>query len=333
VARLVGIARLASESPALEAKRRVEYFELPTRRYLSKCDSPRMPFRWMINPYRGCEFGCKYCYARYTHEFMEFLEPLDFERKIFVKRFDARAFRRELARLPSGETIAIGTATDPYQPAESRYRITRAMLEEFARTAGFRIGLITKSNLITRDIDVFQEMARRHFLTVVITITTLDANLARLLEPMAPRPDLRIAAVRKLSAAGLRASVNCCPILPLLNDSDTSIDAVAKAAAKAGAVGLGANVVYLKDCAKAVFLPFLELQFPQLARGYRERFARGAYLGGAYPETIRERVRRIRRRYGLDPVDERPLPALWPAAAGTAASDDKQLTLFSFESA
>jgi len=333
VPHLVGIARLASESPTLEAKRRVEYLELPTRRFFSKCDSPRMPFRWMINPYRGCEFGCKYCYARYTHEFMEFREPFDFERKIFVKRFDARAFRRELAGLPSGETIAIGTATDPYQPAESRYRLTRAMLEEFGRTAGFRIGLITKSNLIVRDIELFQEIARRHFLTLVITITTLNANLARMLEPIAPRPDLRMAAVRKLSAAGLRVSVNCCPILPLLNDGDTSIDAVAKAAAEAGAVGLGANVVYLKDCAKAVFLPFLDSQFPELARKYRERFSRDAYLRGAYPETIRERVHRIRRRYGLDQAGERPLPALWPADARATINNDKQLTLFSFESA
>jgi DNA repair photolyase len=330
MANLVGIARLASESPALDAKQRVAYRELPTRAYLSKCTSPRMPFRWMLNPYRGCEFGCKYCYARYTHEFMELRDPVDFERKSFVKHFDARAFRRELAKLPAGEAIAIGTATDPYQPAERRYRVTRAMLEEFAKTSGFRIGLISKSNLIARDIDVFREIDRRHLLTLVITITTLDANLARLLEPLAPRPDLRLAAVRKLAAAGLRVSVNCCPILPLLNDSDASIDAVAKAAARAGASGLGANVVYLKDCAKAVFLPFLETEFPALAGKYRERFARDAYLRGAYPETIRERVQRIRRRYGYDRREARPVPELWPSKA---ADDDRQLTLFSFESA
>lgn len=287
----------------------------------------------MINPYRGCEFGCKYCYARYTHQFMELRDPLDFERRIFVKHFDVRTFRRELARLPADESVAIGTATDPYQPAERRYRLTRAMLEEFTRTSGLRIGLITKSNLITRDIDIFQQIARRHFLTLVITITTLDADLARALEPMAPRPDLRMAAVRKLSAAGLRVAVNCCPILPLLNDSDTSIDAVAKAAATAGAKGIGANVVYLKDSAKAVFLPFLDAQFPHLARKYRERFTRDAYLRGAYPEMIRDRVRRIRQRYGLDQQDERPLPELWPVKSAAVAADDPQMTLFSMEDA
>ena len=162
MAELTGIARLAAESPSLEAKRRVEYFELPSRRYIARCYSPRMPFQWMINPYRGCEFGCKYCYARYTHEFMELRDPLDFETKIFVKHFDAAAFRSELKALPRGETIAIGSATDPYQPAERRFRLTRSMLEVFAQTAGLRIRLITKSDLITRDIDVFQEIARRH---------------------------------------------------------------------------------------------------------------------------------------------------------------------------
>ena len=320
---LVGIARLASQSPTLEAKRAVEYFELPTRSYLSKCTSPRMPFRWMINPYRGCEFGCKYCYARYTHEFMELRDPADFERKIFVKHFDKAAFRAELHSLPRGETIAIGTATDPYQPAERRFLLTRSMLAVFARTTGCRIGLITKSDLIARDIDLFQEIARRHYLTLVVTITTLDRELARCMEPLAPRPDLRLSAVRKLCAAGLRVSVNLAPIMPLINDSDTSLDAVAKASAQAGARKLGGNVVYLKPCAQSAFFPFLSEHFPSLLRRYRERFERDAYLRGVYPDTIRERLDRIRRRYGLgtreDSLDADSEPELF----------DPQLTLFS----
>jgi DNA repair photolyase len=316
---LVGIARLAAQSPTLEAKRSVEYLELPTRRYLSRCNSPRLPFRWMINPYRGCEFGCKYCYARYTHEFMELREPADFERKIFVKHFDSAAFRSELRGLPRGETIAIGTATDPYQPAERRFRLTRSMLEALTDTAGYRIGLVTKSDLVVRDIHLFQEIARRHYLTLVITITTLDRDLARLLEPLAPRPDLRLAAVRKLSAAGLRVSVNLAPILPLINDSDSSLDAVAKAAARAGAVKLGGNVVYLKPCAQNAFFPFLSEHFPSLLRRYRERFERSAFLRGSYPDTIRQRLDRIRLRYGLHTQDLEAEPELW----------DPQLTLFS----
>jgi DNA repair photolyase len=281
-----------------------------------------MPFRWMINPYRGCEFGCKYCYARYTHEFMELHDSEAFERKIFVKHFDGAAFRSELRRLPTGEAIAIGTATDPYQPAERRFGVTRSILELLAQSSGYRIGLITKSDLITRDIEVFREINRRNYLTLVLTITTLDRDLARLLEPLAPRPDLRLNAVRKLSAAGLRVAVNLAPIMPLINDAEPSLDAVAKAAARAGAEHLGGNVVYLKPCAQKVFFPFLEEHFPAYLRRYRERFERSAYLRGDYPDMIRERIDRIRSRYNLRPREEgRAEPELWP--------QDPQMTLFS----
>ena len=320
---LVGIARLAASSPTLEAKRKVEYFELPTRSYLSKNANSRMPFRWMLNPYRGCEFGCKYCYARYTHEFMELRDTADFEHKIFAKRFDRAKFRAELRAVPRGESIAIGTATDPYQPAERRFFVTRSMLEVFARTTGLRIGLITKSDLIARDIPLFQEIARRHYLTLVMTVTTLDRDLAHRMEPLAPRPDLRLAAVRKLSAAGLRVSVNLAPILPLINDTDESLDAIAKAAARAGARRLGGSVVFLKPCAQAAFFPFLEEHFPLLTRRYRERFEKDAYLRGTYPETVRYRLDRVRQRYGLGAREDGPdvdvEPELW----------DPQLTLFS----
>jgi len=276
----------------------------------------------MINPYRGCEFGCKYCYARYTHEFMELHDSGAFERKIFVKHFDGAAFDSELRRLPAGETIAIGTATDPYQPAERRFGVTRSILELLARSSGYRIGLITKSDLITRDIDIFREINRRHYLTVVLTITTLDRDLARLLEPLAPRPDLRVNAVRKLSAAGLRVGVNLAPVLPLINDAEPSLDAVAKAVARAGAAHLGGNVVYLKPCAQKVFFPFLEEHFPAYVRRYRERFERSAYLRGAYPGMIRERIDRIRARYHLRPrEDGREQPELWP--------QNPQMALFS----
>ncbi len=317
--KLVGIAKLAAQSLSLEEKRRVDYRELTTRSILSRCDSSRVPFRWMINPYRGCEFGCKYCYARYTHEFMELRDPQDFERRIFVKNIDPRAIRAEFRKLRVGETIAIGTATDPYQPAERRFGLTRTILEALAETSGFRIGLITKSDLIARDIPLFQNIAQRHYLTLISTITTLDRDLARQLEPLAPRPDLRVATVRKLAAAGLRVVINVCPILPLLNDSDPSIDAVAQATARAGAVGLHGNVVFLKDCAKQVFFPFLESQYPHLVRRYHERFDRDAFLRGAYPETIRERVQRIRKRYNLEGGDQ-PQPEFWP--------EDTQLKLF-----
>ena len=184
------------------------------------------------------------------------------------------------------------------------------------------VALITKNALITRDIDVFREITRRNYLTLVLTITTVDRDLARLLEPLAPRPDLRLNAVRKLAAAGLRVAVNLAPILPLINDAEPSLDAVAKAAARAGAEHLGGNVVYLKPCAQKVFFPFLEAHFPRYLGRYRERFERSAYLRGGYPEMIRERVDRIRGRYNLRPrEDGRAEPELWP--------QDPQMRLFS----
>ena len=146
---LVGIARLAAQSPSLEAKRRVQYFDLETRSFITRCTSPRVPFGWTMNPYRGCEFGCKYCYARYAHEFMELRDPLEFERKIFVKHFDASAFREELDSIPQGESIALGTATDPYQPAERRVCLTRSLLEEFAGYRDLSLSITTKSDLVS----------------------------------------------------------------------------------------------------------------------------------------------------------------------------------------
>jgi DNA repair photolyase len=315
VAELIGIARLAAQSQTLEAKRRVEYFELPTRKYLTKCSNDRMPFRWTINPYRGCEFGCKYCYARYAHEFMELRDPMDFERKIYVKQFDQSAFRQELDRLPVGETVAIGTATDPYQPAERRYGHTRSILEVLTGTSGLRVGITTKSDLVARDVDLLKEIMRRHYLSIHMTVTSMDRELARLIEPMAPRPDLRIAAVRKLSRAGLRTRVSCSPVMPLINDSELSIDAVAQAAARAGAKNFWWNVLFLKPCSKQVFLPFVDEQFPTLARRYKERYGRVAYLRGTYPDMIRERVERIKKRYFLDRSDPQAEPELWPKPA------------------
>ena len=154
--KLVGIARLASEGETLRLGHEVEYFTLPVRSLLNRCTGSRMPFTWTINPYRGCEFACKYCYARYTHEFMELRDGIDFEQKIFVKQHAADLLRQELRHVKPGEDIAIGTATDPYQPAERRFEVTRAILEELARHSGLEIGIVTKSNLVLRDVEVLK---------------------------------------------------------------------------------------------------------------------------------------------------------------------------------
>src|SRR6201993_961038 len=165
--RLIGIARLASQGESLREGHNVEYFTLPNKSLLNRCVSNRqMPFTWTINPYRGCEFGCRYCYARYTHEFMEMRDGMEFEQKIYVKQHAAELLRQELRRVKAGESIALGTATDPYQPAERRFEVTRAILEEFARHEGLELGIVTKSNLVLGDIELLQQIARNNDISV-----------------------------------------------------------------------------------------------------------------------------------------------------------------------
>jgi len=290
---------MAADSPVLESKRQVEYFELSARSILNRI-KPGMPFAWAINPYRGCEFGCKYCYARYTHEFMEMRDGRDFEDKIYAKAHTAELLRRELRKVKYQDSIAIGTATDPYQPAERRFGRTRAILEVFAGGKGRRLSLITKSDLIVRDLPLLMEIQRANLLRIHLTITTLDTELARALEPRAPRPDLRVATVRRLTEAGINVGVNSNPILPLITDGEDNLDSLAAAVAKAGAISLGGGLLFLMPSAQKVFFPFLEERFPHLVRRYRDRFENSPYLRGPYQEMIRERVRKIRARYGLN---------------------------------
>lgn len=317
---LIGIARMAAESDLLQAKKRVEYFELEARSFIGRNSGARMPFVWTVNPYRGCEFGCKYCYARYAHEFMELRDPLQFERKIYAKRFQAAAFRAELKKVKPGESVWIGTATDPYQPAERRYKITRRMLEVLKGEKGHRLGITTKSDLVARDVDLLAEIGCRNMIQVNVSITTADAGLARLIEPMAPRPDLRFEAVRALAGAGVRVSVLAHPVMPLINDSEESLEAVCAEAARSGAIGFSAAPLFLKPCSKQVFLPFLEEHFPHLVRRYRQRYEQNAYLRGHYPEMLKERVEKLVARYKLGVRDAGYQPPEWPV--------DEQLQLF-----
>jgi DNA repair photolyase len=314
--KLVGIARLAAEGESLRQGHDVEYFTLPVRSLLNRCTSARMPFTWTINPYRGCEFACKYCYARYTHEFMEMRDRVDFEQKIFIKQHTAELLRQELRRVKPGEEIAIGTATDPYQPAERRFEVTRAILEEFSLHRGFQISIVTKSNLVVRDVDLLRAVAVHNKLFVNITITTLNTDLARILEPRAPRPDLRLEAVRKLIESGVPAGVICAPVLPGITDSPRDLEALVRAVSDAGGKYIFANSLFLKPCSAAVFMPFLEKEFPQLVESYRERFKESAFLSAPYRKRLSQLMARLRGKYGIrtdyDRYSERshPTPGL-----------------------
>ena len=298
--KLIGIARLAADGESVRQGHEVEYFTLPARSVLNRCVSKReMPFTWTINPYRGCEFACKYCYARYTHEFMEMRDGIAFEQKIYIKQHAAELLRQELRHVKPGEEIAIGTATDPYQPAEKRFEVTKGILEELARHEGLELGIITKSNLVVRDLELLGEINRKNRLHVSLTITTMDAKLARILEPRAPRPDLRMQAVKQLSAAGIRTGISCSPVLPGITDSAKNLEGVVKSAAGAGAKGIFANPLFLKPCSAAVFMPFLQEEFPKLYEGYRKRYEKHAFLPKAYHQRISELMKRLREKHGL----------------------------------
>ena len=279
-----------------------------------------MPFTWTINPYRGCEFACKYCYARYTHEFME-LSDAEFEQKIYVKQQAAWLLRQEMKRVQPGEEIAIGTATDPYQPAEKHFEVTRALLAVLAEQEDRDLGIVTKSNLVLRDLDLLQRIARRNRLSVNLTVTTVDAQLARILEPRAPRPDLRLQAVGKLVEAGIPAGVIVAPVIPGITDLPRDLEAVVRATAEAGGRYIFANALFLKPCSAAIFLPFLAEEFP-------------SSCGGLPPPLCRPRLREPglqQAHFGMDghPAQEARLrprvqlaqPEHASAAAGSGADE------------
>ena len=317
--RLVGIARLASEGESLREGHNVEYFTLPAKSLLNRCVSKRaLPFTWTINPYRGCEFGCRYCYARYTHEFMEMRDGMEFEQKIYVKQHAADLLRQELRRVKPGESIALGTATDPYQPAERRFEVTRGILEQFARHHGFELGIVTKSNMVTRDLGLLKEVAKSNRLSIHITITTLDVDLARILEPRAPRPDLRLDAAHTLAQAGLRVGISCSPVVPGITDSPADLESLIRAASDAGAHYVFANPLFLKPCSAAVFLPFLQQNFPHLAESYRLRYQDRAFLPPAYGKRLSQLIARLREKYKLTRAHRQETSAFatkWPVEA------------------
>ncbi|HEY1767082.1 MAG TPA: radical SAM protein [Terracidiphilus sp.] len=276
-----------------------EYRPLESRSILSRVNSKRgAPFSHAINPYRGCEFACRYCYARYTHEFLE-RSPEEFEHKIYFKENAAWLLEQELRRLKPGTHIGLGTATDPYQPLERKQRITRSLLEVFARFSGFILGIVSKSTLVGRDVDLFQEIARHNKLTIHLTVTTVNARLARILEPRAPRPDLRIRTVAQLRHAGLRAGVLCSPLMPGITDSRSSIAAVAKAAQAAGASFFAAAPLFLKPCSLPTFFAFVRENFPEQLPAYERRYANSAFVSLEYSKRIAAVVDSVCQEYKL----------------------------------
>ena len=235
-----------------------------TRKIITRNDSPDIGFDRSINPYRGCEHGCVYCFARPTHAYLGLSPGLDFESKLFVKPDAPELLERELSA-PNYQprTIAIGTNTDPYQPIDRRYQIMRRILEVLER-AGHPVGIVTKSALVLRDIDILSRMAERNLVKVALSVTTLDAELARTMEPRAATPSRRLETLRRLSAAKIPTAVLVAPIIPAINDSE--IERILDAAAAAGVRGAGYVILRLPLEVRDIFREWLMANFPDRHR-------------------------------------------------------------------
>jgi DNA repair photolyase len=257
-----------------------------------------MPFKWSINPYRGCTHGCPFCYARRTHWFLDEDGVNEWSSNIFVKRNAPEVLRRELAR-PSWarEEVALGTATDPYQAIEGKYRLTRRLLEAL-RDFRTPASIVTRSPLVCGDVDVLTELARRAAVTVCVSIVTTDARIAREIEPTVALPAQRLRTVQRLTAAGIRAGVILAPILPGLTDDPASLDAVVGAAREHGAHFVSHNVLHLGDVTRQSFFQFLGARHPALVPRYL-RMYHGKYAPDAYRADVSEIVEASKKQHDV----------------------------------
>lgn len=285
----------------------VTFEEIECKSALNRVTVPAMPhLRWSLNPYRGCQHACVYCFARGNHEYLGYNTGRDFEQRIVVKVNVVDVLRRELRRASwKREHVTIGTACDPYQQAELKYGLTRGSLKAF-RDAASPCSLITKSPNVVRDLQVLQELSQVAECSVVFSIATLREEVWRHIEPETAKPAGRLEALAKLAQGGVRCGVMLAPIIPSLTDDAENLESVVRAATEHGASFIGDNVLYLKPGTKEWFMPFLRESYPHLLPQY-ERFYRGAYAPRNYTQEVQATVREIRERYG--PRDRRQAEA------------------------
>jgi DNA repair photolyase len=310
--------------PTLDVQTDIKYYGIRARSVLNRPEVTGMEF-WSINPYIGCALGCTYCYARYAHGYafdraaaanpqhrevaadVASLPPwLAFERRILVKENAHTVLQKTLRTgsdrhlaLIAGETITIGTATDPYQPAERRFRITRQILQVIAEHPGLECRIITKSPLVTRDIDVLKRINRISQINIHVSLITTDRDLARRIEPRAPTPDARLRAVRRLREAGIDVGVNVMPILPGITDGPAQLDELVRKIADTGATHIAACALRLRHAARKRYLPWIDEEFPQLSARYASTYANSFHAGDSYREGLTQVMTRLCRRYRI----------------------------------
>lgn len=323
--------------PTLDVQTDIKYYGTRARSILNRPEATGMDF-WSINPYIGCALGCTYCYARYAHGYaleraaaanpdhrevsadVASLPPwLAFERRILVKENAPAVLQKTLRTgsdrhlaLIAGESITIGTATDPYQPAERRFRITRQLLQVIAEHPGLTCRIITKSPLVTRDIDLLKRINRISQINIHVSLITVDRDLARRIEPRAPTPEARLRAIARLSEAGIRVGVNVMPILPGVTDGPAQLDALVRRIADTGASHIAACALRLRHAARKRYLPWIAEEFPHLAARYAATYANSFHAGVTYraglTRVMSALCRRYRIRYGT--FDDGSVPDL-----------------------
>ena len=283
------------------------YFEeIQCKSLINRVQGNNLPFRWTINPFRGCQHACVYCFARGTHQYIGYNPGWEFDQRIVVKVNAPEVLRQELRR-PSWnrELIALGTACDPYEPAEQKYQITRRILEALRDSAN-PVTITTKGTLILRDLELLKQLSQVARCSVNFSLSTLDDHTWRQLEPNAPKPIKRLEAMQQLVEAGVRAGVLLAPILPEITDSRENLESVVRAAAEHKAQFLGSNVLHLKPGTREWFMPFLREAHPHLTPEYQRKY-RGIYAPAQYTEKVLKMVEELREEWDLN-NKPRPVP-------------------------
>jgi DNA repair photolyase len=285
---------------------RATYLEDTCKTALNRVpEASRVPFRWTVNPYRGCTHSCHYCFARAFHTYLDMDIGDDFASRIVVKTNVVGVLRRELAsRKWTGEHVAMGTATDPYQHCEGRYRLTRGVVEAFADFEN-PLSMLTKSTMIVRDLDVFRRLNGVADVTVSMSVGTLDEEVRRVVEPGTPPGHRRLEILARFADAGIRTGVLVAPILPGLTDDDEHLEEVVAACVEAGVSSAAPIALHVRASIRDYVLPWIGRTYPALVPLYRELYGSRAYAPKAYQQDLSERFTRIRDRHGLEPSGHR----------------------------
>lgn len=278
----------------------ITFHEVLCKSALNKVpEASNLPFRYTVNAYRGCSHACRYCFARPTHEYLDFDSGNDFDRELVVKTNVAEVLRRELFRRSwTRDAVALGTNTDPYQRAEGRYALMPGIIAALA-DSGTPFSILTKGTLLRRDLPLIVDAGARVGVSVAVSLAMLDPDLHRSVEPGTPTPDARLELISAIAAAGLDCHVMVAPVLPYLTDSQAHLEALLSRIAAAGATGVTVFGLHLRGATRGWFLAWLGSTYPELLPRYRELYGRGAYLGPQYREQLRNRVAPLVARYGL----------------------------------